>query len=441
MASTSSEAVTVHVLLRQVLRGFYAIRQIIAYDILLKHSTLRDIHLAQLMNVTTKELHKVVAPLTADRLLQQHTKTEPKTPAELERAKLGVPPDQERKPRQRIFYFVDYRVAVDAIKWRILQLTSKLTKENQSLEAAYVCPRCGKRYSPFDAAALLSADLMSFTCLDCGATVQEERNAGPDENGEEEAKYARLLNQIDPIVQAMKMVDTIHVPEHTFNIALANAIPPFEDAESSTDYPSLALNHLSTATSELTTTTAAAGPTLKIDFSDGQDAARSAEEIARRTAQQQQNALPAWHTESTISGELTHAGARQMEVQPEYVSSFSRIVDEEEENKKADIKAAEGLDAGMEDQIAAYYAAARANAREDAAQFAAEDADFSEDEASWEDTGIGGGDVTGVSSNISTPASNQATTLVAAGAASASGQASKQDDDDDDDEDEEFEDV
>jgi len=116
-------------------------------------------------------------------------------------------------------------------------------------------------------------------------------------------------------------------------------------------------------------------------------------------------------------------------------------VDEEEKNKKVNITAAEGLDAGMEDQIAAYYAAARANAREDAAQFAAEDADFSEDEPNWEDTGIGADDVTGVSSNISTPASNQATTLVATGAASASGQAMKHDDDDDDDEDEEFEDV
>ena len=36
MASTSAEAVTVHTLLRHVLRAFYNTRQIIAYDILLK---------------------------------------------------------------------------------------------------------------------------------------------------------------------------------------------------------------------------------------------------------------------------------------------------------------------------------------------------------------------------------------------------------------------
>ena len=80
MASTSPEAETVHTLLRYVLRGFYNTRQIIAYDILLKHATLRDIHLANLMNLTPKEVHKFLAPLLADSILQQHSKTEPKTP-------------------------------------------------------------------------------------------------------------------------------------------------------------------------------------------------------------------------------------------------------------------------------------------------------------------------------------------------------------------------
>jgi hypothetical protein len=83
----------------------------------------------------------------------------------------------------------------------------------------------------------------------------------------------------------------------------------------------------------------------------------------------------------------------------------------------------------MEDQIAAYYAAARANAQEDAAQFAAEDADFSEDDGNLES--IGG---TGISSAVSTPSTQ--TPLP-----STETQPAAKDDDDDDDEDEEFEDV
>jgi transcription initiation factor IIE alpha subunit len=195
------------------------------------------------MNMTPKEVHKFLAPLISDSILQQHSKAEPKTPQEIERGRLGVQEGQERKPRQRVFYFVDYRTAVDGVKWRMVQLTTLLSKDSQTHESQYVCPRCGRRYSTFDAASLLSPDLMSFQCLDCGSTLQEETNSGVDENGEEKAKYARLMQQVDPIVRAMKAVDDIHVPENTFNIALANAIPPFDDVDTSVDYPNLAPTH------------------------------------------------------------------------------------------------------------------------------------------------------------------------------------------------------
>ena len=276
---------------------------------------------------------------------------------------------------------------------------------------------------------------MSFQCLDCGSTLQEETNSGVNENGEEKAKYARLMQQVDPIVRAMKAVDEIHVPENTFNIALANAIPPFDDAEASVDYPNLTPTHPSVANDVQTTTTTTA-QTVKIDFSDVQEG-QSAEEIAKRTAQQQQNALPIWHLQSTVSGELTHAGARQMQIQPDYVSSFSRMVENEEEKNKSKIKT-NAMDPGMEDQIAAYYAAARANAREHAAQFAAEDADFSEDDGNWEDSNIGA--ETGLSSAISTPGSTMQNPGPSNETANGN-QAARPDEDDDDDEDEEFEDV
>ena len=155
MASTSEEAATVHTLLRHVLRAFYNTRQIIAYDILLKHSTLRDVHLAQMMGLTPKEVHKFLAPLVSESILHQHSKTEPKTPAELEKQRLGVhQQEQERKQRQRLFYYIDYRTAVDAVKWRMVQVTTLLGKDNQTHESQYVCPRCGSRYSTLDALSL-----------------------------------------------------------------------------------------------------------------------------------------------------------------------------------------------------------------------------------------------------------------------------------------------
>lgn len=429
MASITPEAETVHTLLRRITRAFYNTRQIIAHDIILKHAALRDIHLAALMNLTPKEIHKLVAPLINDGILHLHSKAEPKTQQELDRIRLGVQEQTERKTRQRTFYYVDYRTAVDAVKWRMVQLTTLLTKDSQTYDSQYVCPRCGRRYSTLDAASLLSPDMMSFQCMDCGSTLQEETHDGVDEHGEEKAKYARLMQQVDPIVRAMKAVDELHVPENTFTIAHANAIPPFDDAETTADYPNVAPSVATPVSDIPTTTITAATQSFKIDFSEVKPG-ESAEEIAKRTAQQQQNALPEWHIRSTVSGELTHAGSRQTEVQPEYLS-FSRTVEEDEKKVKTDAK-----DAGTEDEIAAYYAAVRANAQQEIAQFEAEEAEFTDEEdANWEDSNIGG---TGVSSAISTPAGS---TQAAGESANGVIQSAKPDDEDDDDEDEEFEDV
>jgi hypothetical protein len=112
---------------------------------------------------------------------------------------------------------------------------------------------------------------------------------------------------------------------------------------------------------------------------------------------------------------------------------------EDEEKKNKDKIKADAMDAGMEDQIAAYYAAAIAKSQEDAAQFAAEDADFSEDDGNWEDSNIGG---TGVSSAISTPGSaTPGSAQPGPSSDTANGGQNEKPDDDDDDEDEEFEDV
>jgi transcription initiation factor TFIIE subunit alpha len=394
MASTSVEASTVHTLVRLVLRAFYNTRQIIAYDILLKHSSLRDIHLAQLMNLTPKEVHKFLAPLIADSLLQQHSKAEPRVD--------DSRPDAERKIRQRVFYFVDYRIAVDAVRWRVVQLTALLGKDSQPQETQYVCPRCGRRYSPLDALSLLSVDGTAFECMDCGSKLVEETNSGVDEHGEEKAKYARLMAQVDPIVRAMKAVDEISVPENTFTIALANAIAPFDDVDTAQDYPNLTPT---LPVPDLQTTTSTTS--LQIDFSELHPSA-TADALARRTAQQVQNALPIWHTQSTVSGELTYTAGAQKEVEKE-----------DEGEKKV---------VGVEDDIAAYYAAERRNWLEESRAFEAEEADFEEEDE---------GEVSMGSTPLEETPKAEETGRGQAGVKNGM----VQDDDDDEDEDEEFEDV
>ena len=56
-------------LIRQVVRAFYDIREIIVVECLVIHTALRDDDLQALTSFTIKDLHKICADLTEDRLI------------------------------------------------------------------------------------------------------------------------------------------------------------------------------------------------------------------------------------------------------------------------------------------------------------------------------------------------------------------------------------
>ena len=62
-------------LVKSVLRAFYSTREILVIDALVLHRTIRDDDLSYLMNLNTKDLHKLCGKLREDRLLVQYVST------------------------------------------------------------------------------------------------------------------------------------------------------------------------------------------------------------------------------------------------------------------------------------------------------------------------------------------------------------------------------
>lgn len=110
----------VHLLLRRVCRGFYSAKHSILLDIVLKHSAIRDDYLAQMMGLQNQEARKICGRLREDRILTMHTRPEMK--------------EGHTRPINRTYYFIDYRDAVDAIKYRVHRLVR--TIEDQSKNVA-----------------------------------------------------------------------------------------------------------------------------------------------------------------------------------------------------------------------------------------------------------------------------------------------------------------
>ncbi|BFZ62517.1 hypothetical protein YB2330_003616 [Saitoella coloradoensis] len=382
-------------LIQTVTRCFYDTRKIIVIDALLKHLALRDDELGLMLNGSggknNKEVHKICGKLREDRLLNQPT--------------------------------------IDAIKWRVYKLVKAVeaTTRNDFDTNGYICPQCKKRFGPLEVVSLWGPDMSNFICDNCGAVLTEDTESAESKASHE--RMNRLMAQLKRIRDALRLVDEINVPESDFDSLLERRLVPFPSTTSATDTASLPASQAvpKTVTGATSTTTAA---TFTIDYSlDGGLSAANKEEEEKRRAAAVANALPEWHSKSTVSGDLTYAG-KQAAADVSYVpggnaaagaGAGAGAIPAAGTELAADTKEVEA-----NDEIAAFYAALAADrAKTAAAAAAAEEAeDEDEDEDGFEDVPM-------ATPNAAAPV--QTTTDVI--------RPPKTDSDDSDDDDDAFEDV
>ena len=91
---------------------------------------------------------------------------------------------------------------------------------------------------------------------------------------------------------------------------------------------------------------------IEVDLTSSEDktAAEQAAEAGRKSRLAEQNALPVWHTNSTVTGEKTTLGSKDEMARREREQQLTEMRKEESEEKKA-AEAAE-----MTDEVAQYYA-------------------------------------------------------------------------------------
>jgi transcription initiation factor TFIIE subunit alpha len=337
-------------LLRQIVRGFYQPKHCILLDVLLKHSTLRDDHISLIMGLQNYEIRELCGRLREDRLITMQTKVEYK--------------DSQARPINRTYYYVDYRDATDAIKFRLHKLVRIIEEKsrNDFESKGYVCSYCGRRYGPLDVLPLVSSDGQGFHCADCGHPLTDDEESLESRASQE--RLERLQKQTSRIVGTLKEIDASFVPNNDFASAMLLAIPPAELVDTS-GYPKSHLGIQQASAAEVTTT-AALG--VSIDYDSLQ--AESPEERQRRLDQAQKNQLPDWHLQSTVSSEPT-------------VPQRQSLLEAEDE----DIKATK-LDAATEEQVAAYYRSERARLlqqKEESDEEDMEDEEQGDDDDAFED--------------------------------------------------------
>lgn len=234
-----------------------------------------------------------------------------------------------------------------------------------------------------------------FECQNCGAILERTEDVkgaeGIDRTGHE--KNSKLMAQLDKMLKLLKQIDSVEVPPNDFETAWDHKIDVVRNQQINPTRQAVAVPSKQQQTVRGIARTDAAALEVSLTSSAEKSAAEQAEEAARKAALEKQNALPVWHTHSTVS---TSAGnLTQIKTETDGVVK-SEI---KEEEQKPDIDA-------LDDKVAAYYAEmARENelqAQRDVSS--AEDSDEEEDE--FEDVGLS-------TSDSATPAVAAATSVPA----------------------------
>jgi transcription initiation factor TFIIE subunit alpha len=210
----------------------------------------------------------------------------------------------------RTYYYIEFRSVIDGIKYRVYKLAELVRRSvnNGAETKGYVCPRCSKRFALLDALSLDVDEAQLFLCDRCNWALVDDEESAETILGHE--KIQRMNRQIEKIERFLREVDQVQIPFNDFDHAIANSVPVPKDK-----------NQLQSAQFVPVSSGSQGGANRQnaqqaLEISITSSSEKTTEELkAEQTRKQQQaekNALPVWHTQSTVQpGAVTNAGLKE----------------------------------------------------------------------------------------------------------------------------------
>ena len=369
---------TTRSLIRFVARGFYLRPYILILDAVLLHSVLSEDDLIYLLGIHRKELRSLCNKLVDDKLMLSHVQKEE---------------NAQQRLTNRTYYYIHITEAIDSVKWRV-HLIVLAIKDEMLLYGnphGYVCLRCGKKVSQLDAISLLSDDKLSFLCDTCGAVLVEDDSLQQALLKQENLE--RLMVQVDPIILYLKKIDNSHIEDNTFEMALTKAIPAQSASTASYTLQSRLPGQLKLQMLALLQNAALkANATLHVSITaSDENYEKEQQEKEQRRQRLEQNALPSWHSLSTVGqnssfakdesgAEKPDVSVKNEEVEVKAENGAETAAENVAQEPIVPLTAAERKEREAQDVLAAYYAdLAEREAKEDEEEEEEEDDDDFDD--------------------------------------------------------------
>ncbi|KAL8870880.1 MAG: hypothetical protein Q9174_003174, partial [Haloplaca sp. 1 TL-2023] len=246
------------------------------------------------------------------------------------------------------YYYIDFHASIDAVKYRVLQLTTRVKqmfKPSQERKD-FFCPRCKAHWALLE--VVDNTGLTGFLCHRCGGLLeQEERTTGEDTGSE---KQVKLAAQLEPLLKLLKEIDNTTVPPNNFETAMERHIPVQRDADVNPVRPTVPVQAVADTPTGVKGISQPVLQDLTVDFTSTADrtpAERAEQE--RNATIAAQNALPVWHTQSTVKATLSP------DAQNRVGSNGNPTASPKFEASPEDDKIATLTNLDDSDELAAYY--------------------------------------------------------------------------------------
>lgn len=368
------------VMVRMVVRAFYEPEAVVVIDSLVRHICLNKGDLAVIFQNSMKHknaLDTVIGQLKLAGLIREHYREEMKANAQ--------------KPAKVVYYYIDYRYAVDATKYRLHTLGVQLRKQAGPSEEKkeYFCPRCKSEFREIDVIGNPSWDGSTFLCLTCQHELEYVEQGGADNDAEATGPVGQFNKSLGWLITLMQQIDKVTVPATTAEAAFAQRDEPPRpkaqlNAHNQVEIPSSQPVKAPTAVKGLVT-----GPQkIEVTITSEEDNTAAAQVAAAEQKQRLavQNALPEWHTHSTVSNEMTAVGQREELARREREAEMGMLSVGDVEEKK-DIKS-DGLEDIFAELEAEQAQAQLRREREEEEEY--EDDDDEDEEEEFEDVAPNG---------------------------------------------------
>ncbi|KAG8901678.1 hypothetical protein FRB99_005172 [Tulasnella sp. 403] len=324
-AADTERELTMRNLIMYVARAFYDTRFVVVLDQLARHEVLKDDELAGRVGLNGKDLGKLTTKLVNDGLVTVYA-----FPNILN----AYDPLNWGETMSRItskgYYYIDHGKFCNVVKWRIAEMRKLIDNKlrNELAQQGFVCPNCSKTFQTLDILHLSRPG--GLFCDQCDTELVD--NLNKEDLASNEDRMQRFNAQTQRVRDGLKKTEEMVMAKVDILdwIKKHPTVAPTPEGDAPKD-DGLAIAGAKPGVTQKQVYEVV----LTADDTGEMERIAREKEISKR---REQNALPSWHTRSTITGELTAFGLKNMALEGASLSSSfdvrtAKLLEEHEEQK------------------------------------------------------------------------------------------------------------